>query len=112
MAANATAAPAKRGRPPATTPQARESQLGALAWDLAEKQLREGTISAQVHTFILKETSQRAQLEKEKTVLEQELLRVRVEATAANSRLEELTENAIHAFKTYAGADDDDTFFN
>ena len=39
--------PAKKMRP-ALTPEARENQLIALAVDLAEKQLREGTASAQV----------------------------------------------------------------
>lgn len=39
---------------PATTPEARENQLIALAVDLAEKQMREGTASAQVITHYLK----------------------------------------------------------
>ena len=38
--------PAKKMRP-ALTPEARENQLIALAVDLAEKQLLEGTASAQ-----------------------------------------------------------------
>lgn len=33
---------------PALTPEARENQLAALAVDLAERQLREGTASSQV----------------------------------------------------------------
>ena len=37
---------------PATTPEARENQMIALAVDLAEKQLIEGTASSQVSPFL------------------------------------------------------------
>ena len=43
------AAPRRR---PATTPEGREQQLGALAYDLAEKQLENGTASARRYRFI------------------------------------------------------------
>jgi hypothetical protein len=52
-------------RPPAATPEARENQLAALAYDLAEKQLREGTASSQVVTHFLKAVSTRERVEKE-----------------------------------------------
>ena len=42
---------------PALTPEARENQLIALAVNLAEKQLREGTASSQVITHYLKKST-------------------------------------------------------
>ena len=44
----------KKLRAPAKTFEARENQLIALAVDLAEKQLSEGTASSQVITHYLK----------------------------------------------------------
>ena len=60
---------------PATTPEARENQLIALAVDLAEKQLIEGTASSQVITHYLKlgstkERIEREILEKQKALIE------------------------------------------
>ena len=49
---------------PAMTPEARENQMIALAVDLAEKQLREGTASSQVITHFLKLASSTERLEK------------------------------------------------
>ena len=56
--------PSKKTRP-ALTPEARENQLVALAVDLAEKQLREGTASSQVITHYLKIGSTKERIEKE-----------------------------------------------
>ena len=44
----------KRTIRPALTPESRENQMIALAIDLAEKQLQEGTASSQVITHFLK----------------------------------------------------------
>lgn len=98
-------------RPPATTPQARENQLSAMAYDYAEKQFRDGTISSQTLNHFLKAGSTIEMLQKQKIVLEQELLKARVEAMGATNRLEELTEDALTAFKTYAGNGDDDDYY-
>ena len=49
---------------PALTPEARENQMIALAVNLAEKQLQEGTASSQVITHYLKLGSTKYQLEK------------------------------------------------
>ena len=63
--AKATGNSIKRGRP-ALSPEARENQMIALAVDLAEQQLRDGTASAQVITHFLKLGTSKAELEKEK----------------------------------------------
>lgn len=93
-------------RPPARTPEAREQQLISLATELAEKQLADGTASAQVITHYLKMATGREQLEREKLARENELLRARSEALAQNGRLEELFDSAIKAMSSYQGRED------
>lgn len=94
------------GRRPATTPEGRENQLISLAVDLAEKQLNEGTASAQVITHYLKLGSTREHLEQERLARENELLAARVEQLASAKRIEELYESALNAMRTYSGQDD------
>jgi hypothetical protein len=53
-------------RRPATTPEARENQLISQAVDLAEKQMLEGSASAQVISHFLKLGSSREKLEQER----------------------------------------------
>ena len=91
------------GRRPATTVEGRENQLITLAVDLAEKQMVEGTASAQVISHYLKLGSTREQLEQERLMQENELLKARVEQLASAKRVEELYEAALNAMRTYAG---------
>ena len=93
----------KNKRPPATTPEGRENQMVALAVDLAEKQLAEGTASAQVITHYLKLGSTREKLEQERLAKENELLQAKVESMASVKRIEELYETALNAMRSYAG---------
>lgn len=90
-------------RRPAFTPEGREGQLIALAVDLAEKQLMEGTASSQVITHYLKLGSSKSDLEKEKLALENELTKARTEAIQSQKRMEELYIDAIKAMKEYSG---------
>jgi len=92
-------------RPPATTPEGRENQLIAKAVDLAEKQLTEGSASAQVITHYLKLGSSREKLEQERLANENSLLVAKREAMASAARVEELYEAAIGAMRAYAGHD-------
>lgn len=96
-------AEAKRKRPPARTPQAREQQLIALAVDLAEKQIAAGTASAQVITHFLKLGSERDKLEREKLSRENALLKAKSDAIASQQRVDQLYVEAITAFKHYHG---------
>ena len=50
---------------PALTPEARENQMAALAMDLVEQRLRDGTASSQETTHFLKLVSSKAKLEQE-----------------------------------------------
>ena len=94
----------RRGRP-ANTPEAREHQLVNLAVDLAEKQLSEGTASAQVISHYLKLGSTREKLEQERLGKENHLLGVKAEQMASAKRIEELYETALNAMRAYAGQD-------
>lgn len=73
----------------------------ALAVDLAEKQLREGTASAQVITHYLKLGSTRERIEKEIMREQKKLLEARTDAIQSAQRIEELYSNAIAAMQSY-----------
>lgn len=89
--------------------EARENQLIALAVDLAEKQLLEGTASSQVITHYLKLGSTKERLEKEMMAEQKKLLEAKTEALKAAKRNEELYINAIKAMRLYQGqASDED----
>ena len=90
-----------RRRATATTPEARENQLMALAYDVAEEQLRTGKASSQVITHFLKLATERELLEKERLKKENQLLEAKTKAIESGEHLEELYSNAIQAFKGY-----------
>lgn len=100
--------PLARKHVPATTPEARERQLIALAVDRAEQQLLDGTASSQVITHFLKLATEKERLEKEKLERENELLRAKTEALQAEKTKEELYRNAIAAMRRYSGYDGDE----
>lgn len=95
-------------RPPATTPEGRERQLTALAVDEAERQMREGTASAQIVVHYLKLAGQKEALELEKLKLEAKLLEARAEQLGSAQRTEELYAEAMKAFKTYKTGEEAD----
>lgn len=90
-------------RPPATTPEARENQLIAKAVDLAERQLTDGSASAQVISHYLKLGSSRERLEQEMLAENIELQKAKRENMASAARVEELYGDAINAMRSYAG---------
>lgn len=98
--------PKKRIRP-ATTPEARENQLIALAVDLAEKQLLDGTASSQVITHYLKLGSTKEKIEREILEKQKELIEAKTESLQSTKRIEELYTNAINAMKNYSGQNED-----
>lgn len=94
--------PARRARP-ATTPEQRENQLIGLSVELAEKQLRDGTASAQVITHFLKLGSSREKLEQERLAQDVVVLKARAEQLESQKRIEELYANALSAMRVYSG---------
>lgn len=100
-------------RRPATTPEGREHELINLAEDLAARQLREGTASAQVISHYLKLGSSRERLEQERLRYETELLEVKREALAAQAGMEKLYAEAISAMRRYqSGGYDQDVAYD
>lgn len=99
-----------RRRRPALTPEARENQLIALATDLAERQLQEGTASSQVITHYLKLGSTKERIEKEILEKQKELISAKTEALQSQKRVEELYANALKAMQHYSGQGESDDY--
>lgn len=74
-----------------------------LADQLAERQLREGTASAQVITHYLQLGSSRERAQREKLRYETELVKAKTDAIAGAQRQEELFSKAIMAMRQYQG---------
>ncbi len=92
---------------PALTPEDAEDDLVALAVNLARQRLIDGTASNQLVSDIIKRGTVKEQLQKEKLMRENELLRVKAEAITSMKAMEELYNNAINAMKSYSGEDND-----
>lgn len=90
-------------RPAAMSPEARENQLISGAVELAEKQIREGSASAQVITHYLKLGSTREKLEQQRLANENALTLAKIESIGSAQRTEELMKEAITAFRQYSG---------
>lgn len=88
---------------PAMTPEAREQQLIAMAVNLVEQRLLDGTASAQETTHYLKLASTKAKLENEKIRLELELTKAKTDSIKSQQRSEEMFEEALRAFRGYSG---------
>ena len=94
----------------ALTPEGREGQMIALAVDLAEQQLREGTASSQVITHFLKLGSERERLERERLAEENKLLRAKTEALEAQKESKVQYEKILKALRNYNGMGDPDEY--
>ena len=97
-------------RRPATTPQARENQLIALAMDAAERQLVEGTASSQVITHFLKLATEKAKLEMQILEAQKELAIAKTEAIQSSQRDEEMYAEVLKAMRNYSGQGDPDEY--
>lgn len=85
----------------ALTPEARENQMIALAMNLVEQRLLDGTASSQETTHFLKLGTEKARLEREKLMEENKLLKAKTEQIESAKRIESLYEDAMKAFKGY-----------
>ena len=97
-----------RKRPPATTPESRENQMIALAMDVVEERLRNGTASSQETTHFLKLGSIKEKRELALLEQELELKKAKTEAIQSAKRVEELYSKALKAMKSYTGAEEGD----
>lgn len=97
---------ARKKRPPAKTPEARENQIIALAMDLVEDRLLNGTASSQETTHFLKLGSTKEKIEKDILEKRKELITAQTEALQSQKRVEELYADAMKAFRSYSGQDE------
>lgn len=95
---------------PALSPEYRENQMAALAMDLVEQRLRDGTASSQETTHFLKLVSSKAKLEQEKLKLENELTAAKTKALANAEEIKVLYEEALKAMRRYGGHDDPEEY--
>lgn len=98
----------RRPSRPAMTQSGREDQLISLAYEEAERQMRQGTAPAQIVTHFLKMGSTREVKEQRRLENENLLLSAKVDSMQSAKRVEELMEEAIAAFRTYSGQGSDD----
>ena len=103
--------PPKR-RKPATTLEGRESQLVSAAIDLAEKQIHEGTASAQVISHFLKLGSSRERLEQARLAKENEMIQAKIDAIASQQDVAEMYDNAMKAMSRYTGQASADDYYD
>ena len=93
---------------PALTEEARIQQLTALAYDLVEQRLLDGTASSQETTHFLKASSAKSKLELAILEKEEKLIAAKTEQINSQRRTEELLEKAMKAFASYSGSGDTD----
>jgi hypothetical protein len=95
---------------PGLSPEAEENRMIALAVNLAEKQLTEGTASSQIITHYLKLATVKEKLQNERLMEENKLLRAKTEHIQREEKLEEKYDAAIKAMKAYQGYGDPDDY--
>ena len=79
----------------------REDQLIALAYDLVEERIRNGTATSQETVEFLKRGSTKARLEKEIMEEQKKYMKAKTEAMESAKRVEELYSEAMIAFRSY-----------
>ena len=97
---------------PGSTPEARESQMIALAVDCAERQMREGTASATVICHYLKLGTERERLEREQLRNQNKLIEAKTKNLQSIEETRQLLDQAMRAFTTYKGTEDDSDAFD
>lgn len=92
---------------PGATAEARENELIALAYNLAEQRLLNGTATSQEVVHFLKMGSMRQREELEKLKKENELLVAKTEAIHSSTANESAYREVIDALRSYQPTQDD-----
>lgn len=95
---------------PATTPEGRENQLIALATDLVEQRLMDGTASSQETTHFLKLASSKYRYETEKLKKENQLLEAKTKALESAEESKVVYEKVLKAISIYSGRGEPDDY--
>lgn len=93
-------------QPRARTPEARERQLVAAAYDQVEKQILNGTASSQVLTHFLKIGSTREKIELQMIKQQTLLVEAKVQEIANVEEMKVLYTDAMNAMRGYGGQED------
>lgn len=95
---------------PALNPENREGQMIALAMDLVEQRLRDGTASSQETTHFLKLGT--AKYRTELRILEKQegLITAKTKSYDTQEESKELYEKALKAMRNYSGNGDPDEY--
>lgn len=101
--ANYKKSTAKDKLPPAKTPEARESQILAKAWDLIEERILDGTASNALLVQCLRMGSTKERYEKDLITTRIENLQAKTQAIEAEKRVDELYAKALDAMRIYSG---------
>lgn len=88
---------------PALTPEADQSQMISLAYNLVRQRLLDGTASSQETTHFLKLGTEKAKLENKLLEAQTEMAIAKKEALESEKRSAERFEEALKAFRTYSG---------
>lgn len=86
---------------PATSREAKQSQMENLALDLAEQQMRSGDASSQVITHFLRSASTRGQIEELRLKHEIELMKAKQSQIESQEQLQQMFAEAIQAMGSY-----------
>lgn len=97
-----------RTRKPGTTRESRENQLIALATNLVEKRLRDGSATSSEILHYLKLGTTREQLEQERIRHENELSQAKANKIRADQESVEKIDEVLKAIRTYSGYDTDE----
>lgn len=90
-----------RKQRPARTPEQREKQLVALAVDLVEQRLIDGTASSAEIVHLLKLSSPVVRLERQKLEMENALIQAKIDTLNAERQNAEAYQEAIEAMRSY-----------
>lgn len=98
-----SAKPKKTTMSVATTPEGRENQLIAAAYDLAEERILSKTASAQEIVHFLRMGSAKERMEREILAEQKKLVSAKTESLESAKRVEEYYQKAINAMRLYSG---------
>lgn len=88
---------------PAKSAQDRENQVISLAYNLAEKQIREGTASSQIIHHFLKLGTEKERLERDILRQQSKLIGAKTKSIESQENMDKMYADAIAAMKRYTG---------
>lgn len=100
-----------RQKAPARSIEGREQQMIALAMDLAEKKLRDGTASNQLIVHFLRHATVEAELEREKIRADVTLQKTKVNSINSEKEREIDYAKVLDALKQYQGIDEEEDYY-